>query len=1025
MRNRVCLFLAVGVLCLLGASPAVAQVGKVTGVATDAQTGEPLSGAQVYLEGTGRGALTSENGRYFIVNVPPGNYVVVAELLGYQTTRVENVQVNIDQTRSVDFQLTPQAIAVGEIRVEVESTPLIETQATGTRDFISLNDITSLPITSVNEALALRSGFLEVPQNTDIVAFTEEQRGISPVRIRGGRNGETLTLIDGVPINNFVFGGPAFQVTPYAVNQIDYIRGGFDAQYGNALSGIINIATREGGTDLRGALEYQTTAIAGELGSDPDALADDHLFQGFVSGPVPGTQERLRFALSGRESRGSSRVMEFDDQAFDPKFTTPEFGFLQPHSLDLWEGWRSFGFDDTRDIIGKMTFQFSPTAKLNGTFIDYQRQTRPFLSDLLLLEADPVTACTNLYGDTELCNKAYGGSRFGNFAPGSVRQDRRIYILRWDQTVGRSFYNIVASRFDQSRETCNFFQGVCLADRFSNTNFSENFQAPGVTADHEASGSGRFFGGEDVETYMIRGDINSQVSDHHLLGGGILYQTHNIDYNELRDRGISDVLVTEQIYKAEPWELGFYFSDRIEYDFITVNLGFRVDISQAASPGLMLANPLDPTNGTTALDVCENPGDWQSRNVRIYDPVGDSSFVQQMSADANWTRDVCTADRDALSTAARIATADDFAEAERRSQFSPRLGITFPVTASSNVFFNFSRFTQQPLYNNQFQGTGIGTVKEGTPAGPQIFNANFNVPFLGNPNLAIEESTQYEVGYLAELYNDYALSLILFSKDQNGLTGIRTGGVNELGNQIFDEGVTYGTNTPSYQVLVNQDFTTVQGLEISLRKRLSSHWGFDLNYSLSEARTNAAPPERQLERLNEGDPESSTEIRSEIDQRHVFNGSLRFVFGDETPASGFLHSVIRNTTLSFVARLASGLPYTPTAASDALTGFGADDNRFDLNSGTAPTTFTLNVLAQKDFRVSNVSYGVFLRVTNLTDRKNCIQVSPATGKCDEGAFDFLRRRVGNPVGNLSSTSLDRPQWIGQRRSISLGARVSF
>ena len=69
MRNRVFLLAAVGFLFLLGSTPAFAQTGKVTGVVTDAQTGEPLVGVQVYLEGTGRGALTSENGRFFIVNI--------------------------------------------------------------------------------------------------------------------------------------------------------------------------------------------------------------------------------------------------------------------------------------------------------------------------------------------------------------------------------------------------------------------------------------------------------------------------------------------------------------------------------------------------------------------------------------------------------------------------------------------------------------------------------------------------------------------------------------------------------------------------------------------------------------------------------------------------------------------------------------------------------------------------------------------------------------------------------------------
>ncbi len=1026
MRNRVFLLVA-GFLFLLGSSPAFAQTGKVTGVVTDAQTGEPLVGVQVYLEGTGRGALTSENGRFFIVNIEPGAYAVVAELLGYQTMRVENVQVSIDITRTVDFQLTPQAIAVGEIRVEVEATPLIETQATGTRDFISLSDVTSIPVVSINEALSLRNGFLEVPQNTDILSLTEEERGVTPVRIRGGRNGETLSLIDGVPINNFVFGGPSFQPTPFAIQQLDYIRGGFEAQYGNALSGIINIATREGGNQLAGALEYRTTDFSGQLGVDQDDLANRHLVQGYVSGPVPGL-ENLRFAISGEENNGSSRVLEFDDEVYDPRFLTPQYGFAQPLAADLVPGWRAFGYDNYRDIVGKATWHVMPTAKLNATVIDYTRQTQPFLFDLLLAEGNPIVQCNDLYGDPEMCSKAYGGFNEQDIAPGSVRLDRTLYTLRWDQTVGRTAYNLVASRFDQSRTTCNWFQGVCLEDRFANTNFNENFQASGVTTDHPTAGTGRFYGGEDVKTYHARGDIQSQVSDHHQVSAGIQYQGHDINYRELRDFGTSGVLIADQTYAADAWEFAFYMQDRIEYDFITVRLGFRVDLSQAADPGLMFANPLDPTNGSTALDVCENPQDWQNVTVRLYDEGTNTSSTEVLSADPTWTRQSCAEDRSQLDEATVIATGDDFTKATRRSQFSPRLGITFPVTANSNLFFNFSRFTQNPLYNNQLQSTGIGTPREGTPAGPSITPiGTANVPYLGNPNLVIEETTMYEIGYLAELFDDFALSLVLFSKDQNGLTGVRTGGVDENGNQIFDEGVTYGSNTPTYSVVVNQDFTTIQGIEVSLRRRLSDYWAFDLNYSLSDARTNAAPPDRQFERANEGDPQYFREVTSEINQAHVFNGSLRVIFGQETPfGSGFWHGFFKNSTMSLIARLASGLPYTPSPPNNNLLTFAADDVRRELNSGTAPATFRLDALLRKDFWIRNVQYGFFLQIINLTDKKNCVQVSPSTGKCDDGAFDFLRRRVGNPVGEgASSTLLDRPQWIGQRRSFLLGARVSF
>jgi outer membrane receptor for ferrienterochelin and colicin len=332
------LVLALGLL-LLGTAPAWAQTGKVTGVVTDAQTGEPLAGVQIYVEELQRGVLTQENGRFFLINLPVGSYTVVAEIIGYATVRRENVVINVDVTRQINFQLPSQAVEIEEVLVEVESTPLIDVEATGARDVVTAAEIEALPVTDLKEVLELQHGFLDLPDNTDVIAFTDSRRGLEPVHIRGGRLGETLTLIDGIPVNNFVFGGPSFFLNRSAVAQLDYIRGGFDAQYGNALSGVINIATKEGGTELRGAAEYQGSGLSGALGSDYDDLRDYRQAEGYVSGPVPGTGDRLRFMVAGREIAQSSRVLEFDDDIWSPFQRERDVRNNFASTFDLLPGW--------------------------------------------------------------------------------------------------------------------------------------------------------------------------------------------------------------------------------------------------------------------------------------------------------------------------------------------------------------------------------------------------------------------------------------------------------------------------------------------------------------------------------------------------------------------------------------------------------------------------------------------------------------------------------------------------------------
>jgi outer membrane receptor protein involved in Fe transport len=1015
----------VGLLALSAtfASPVAAQVttGKLTGVVTDGQTGEPLTGVQVYLEGTGRGALTAENGRYFLINVPPDVYTVVAELIGYQTYRVENVQIGIDMTRVVDFGLTQQAIAVEEIRVEAEATPLIRLDATSSVNTTTGAELDALPVTSIEEALSLQQGFLEVPENMNIIAFVDTRRGLNPVRIRGGRSGETLTLIDGIPINNFVFGGPALSITRKAVSQIDFIRGGFEPQYGNALSGIINISTREGGRDLRGAFEYQTTEFAGALGSTPDDIEGFDFFEGYIGGPVPGTEfgsesPKLRFMVSARQASGASRVLEFDDDVYDPATRTrPETTRLTPANWDVFAGWRAFGYDETRDLLGKLTFLLKPTVKLNLSILDYSRQQQVFDFDWMRKYANfwesPLI-------DT-LADTAWAAGLADNWdaSQASVQIDRTLAVASFNHTFSRTAYSIKAGIFEQSRTSCNFYNGLCLRDAFDDPNFDNNrFIRGGVTDQTPAVFTDTFgFGGETLSTLVARFDIQSQVTDHHNLQAGIYYEGHDLDYRQSSNIGTNEVIVVDQFYSAKPFNAATYIQDKVEYDFVTVALGFRVDWGKAG--GLFFRDLLDPTNGTTAIDVCTDPA--------AFGPVAHPVTGELIAPNSAWTIETCSgATRDSATV---VAFGDDLEESKTRLQFSPRIGVSFPITASSNVFFNFSRLSQNPLFNNIYQNTSIGMPGEGVPCGfaepgaeltadcgPIIESTNYTVPYLGNPNLLIESTTTYEIGFLAELFDDYAVSLILYNKDQFGLTGLRQA----FG--ISDPGATYGTSTPAYSVLGNRDYQTVRGFEIAVRRRVTDFWGFELNYAYSQARTNAAPPDREFENQDQGLPEVNREIVSDIDIPHRFNGIFYFHAGEEAPLGSFL----KHSSFAATLQTSSGYPYTPT------TGFNAGEQnsaRLFRNTARGPSLWWVDLRAEKNFRIGNLLYGAFVRVDNVFDTKNCIQPFETTGDCDSGAIDQLRSRQGNATNPeaVNSTYYDRPQIFGPRRRVNFGLRMSF
>ncbi len=1022
-----------GLLAVLGsvlavllfvAAPAQAQTGKLTGVVTDASTGAPLAGVQVYLDGTGRGALTQENGRYFIINVVPGTYTLVAEIIGFATERRENVTIQIDVTAQQDYALAPEAVALGEIVVSTSRTPLVPTAQTGSVDMISKEQIAALPVTDIIGVLELSQGFLAVPtDNTSVISFAQQRQGVTSLSLRGGRGAQTTFLIDGIPINNFVLGGPALDITNMAIEQVAVFKGQMDAQYGNALSGIIAYATPEGTSELQGTLEMRSSAPGDWVGNEYDATRDWDMFEGYLSGPIPGTQEKLRFFVAGRQQYGAARAYEYDDDVFDP--SNPSTAFNTPNELDVVPGWQAKGFDEKRDIYAKLNYYVTPAAKLSFSFVGYERETKPYDTDWQFAGVKPLDAMTTAQDSAYyLSRERFLRNEF--LVQNSIRQDRQLFIGRWDHTIGRSQYNFTFGYFDQERNTCNYMSGVCLGQHFEDPNFDGGFVAPGPAPflNTPTTGTDAFWGGERNKTLTGRFDFVSQVSDHHELSGGVFYQNHDLTYDEWQDVGVNDVVKLHQFFTARPWDAAFYIQDKIEYDFLTLKLGARFDYGKAT--GLFFADPVDPTNGTNALDVCSNPQQWQNVQVNQWVPdpnnpndvTGGTQETQTLSADPSWTLENCTLD--VRAEAATIASSDDFNQADARTQFSPRVGVSFPVTEASSLYFNFGRYSQNPILINNYRNTGIGTPREGTVDGPAIFtNASAGeTPFLGNPHLLTETSTAYEIGYTQEIADTWALQAQVYSKDQTGLTG--TARVGQPPYTVVDPGVTYGFSAPNYVVLTNQDYMTTRGLELQLRKRLQNYWATQISYGYSSCRSNAADPEREFEATTqESDPTIRDEIRCEIDQPHRLSAVLTFAMRNDTP-NGW--GWARNSNLSFVLKAASGLPYTPTLT---FGGFG-EENQFERYSGRAPSTWQLDLQLRKDFTFRNARYGFFVDIFNVTDQLNCLQVFESSGDCFDGAEDQNRRRAGNTVGtNTDSTFFDRPQFIGQRRTITAGIRVVF
>jgi len=249
------LALLLGLLLGIGASGLSAQAtGTIYGRVIDAETGQPLAGALVQAPPFAR-VLTTEQGRFVLVGVPAGERTVRVELLGYHPVELERVQVRGGRSTELRVELRSAALPVDPVRVEVDRLRLIEPEVALTHEVVIGRELRELPLDRIEEAIELSPG-------------------VSDGHFRGGRVGQESYVVDGIEVRNQFEGstyGLGLEISPTALEEVEVITGGFGAEYGSALSGVVSFVTRRGDPERWTGRASVTT----------DHWAPGSLFRGF------------------------------------------------------------------------------------------------------------------------------------------------------------------------------------------------------------------------------------------------------------------------------------------------------------------------------------------------------------------------------------------------------------------------------------------------------------------------------------------------------------------------------------------------------------------------------------------------------------------------------------------------------------------------------------------------------------------------------------------------------------------------
>lgn len=600
--------------------------GKIAGTISDAKTNEPLIGVNLFLEGTTSGAATDDIGFYVILNIPPGRYRLIASMIGYKTVQVQNVVVSSDLTTKIDLDLEPTTLEGEEVVITAER-PVIQKDLTGKESVITAEAISEAPMDDISEILTMESNVIEIPRSVEgtsigIPYYTD--LGIPQVHIRGGRVSEVQYWVDGMPVSNPIFGELAIKLNKEAVQEMQILAGSFNAEYGNAMSGLVNIVTKEGTQKWSATFDYKTT----KLGTQSDELWDLQDITGTLSGPLSFIGiSGISFFASFRDKRAANQVYKFDDIVYDPDNPLKtHLGYGMPrlvNPMDTLAGWRAFGFNDSRDGLFKLTIPVTRVMKINLSASGSQWHYKAF----------------NFWWQYNMDHR-------------NINEHETLNLsFSLNHTLNPStFYNLGVSRFYKSR-TQRVFRNI-------NGEEVELIPAPRNPADVDSSrldhyyrssepndpyfsefavGDDEFWTNEFQTTYNVKFDLTSQLSMHHLFKAGIDFRYFDLDVNEQEEVHLGGAHYTT-IYQKNPIQAALYIQDKIEYDYLIVNAGLRLDYEK--SEGVMWR---DPTQ-------------WKSGDVEV----------------------------------------------EPYLKLAPRLGVALPITSMTIFHFNFGIFHQNALYRNRF-----------------------------------------------------------------------------------------------------------------------------------------------------------------------------------------------------------------------------------------------------------------------------------------------------------------------------------
>jgi outer membrane receptor for ferrienterochelin and colicin len=924
VHMRRTLIVALATLLMLPAGAALAgDTGKISGTVRDKKTGEALIGANVAVKGTNLGASTDVNGFYYILRVPPGMHEVTVTLVGYSKTTVSNVRVQNDLTAEINIKLDQSTVELNEVTVTAEQ-KLVQKDVTSTRRTVSRETIQSTPgMTSATDVFKLQAGaiFSATPPTLTLANGTQIQvrdQSLKDIHIRGGRGGEILYMVDGMPVTHPIYGGRSVvDLNLVDVDNVELLTGGFNAEYGQAQSGVVNITTRSGGEHFKGGVEYNTDRwefLGTSENTDYASL--------YLSGPEPITQSLLPaigLNLPGSVGFFLSGNFNLTNGPYDNHRTRGKVKIL---GMDFTEHQ-----ENDRNLNGKLTWDMTGSHHLALSYHGSWKQWSDF--DWSWRDHPDNTA---LWGRV---------NHAANALFNHVLSKSTYYTLN---------FGYLGVRYRGSHNGMSPSQ-YWVAD--SSGKLQSTVQAPQIdpgTGFYDAPSVDATWRDDKTNTYTFKGDFTSQVHPAHLLKTGVEFQYNDLSYIDIEDGATHlsryglglDPLpppgpypefgLNRWVFHVKPMIGSAYIQDKFELEYLVLNAGVRADYFYL---------------GKTVMGA-----EWKDL------------WTRATGLTPNWKSSIY--------------------------KFSPRFGVSFPISERTVVFFSYGHFNQLPelqyFYRDPYSGA-----------------------FAGNPGLDYEQTILYEFGATHQISDEWVIDVKSYAKDiskQIASTTVR--GAEGLPVELYD----------------NKSYGRARGLEFELSKSYADYISGKATYTLQWATgySSSAFDDYIRSTTNFPYPIRERPVDWDVRQQLIVQTTVSAPRDQYPSIFGFTLPDDWNLTLLF--RWGTGTPYTPGDA----TLNPVEAQRRDMTA-TGPSTSQTDLKFEKGFTLAGIRVAVTMDIFNLFNQENVQTVSGGYGFNTWTGRPYRYGDIERPQPNIYDyyriQSLMNPYVISQPRWTKVGLRVDF